>query len=264
MYAQAKLTPSEYIQHHMLHWQLNLRDFTITDGGFWTLNLDTLVVSVALGILFFGLFYIVARGATAGIPDKWQNFVEMAVESIDNTVKDSFYGDRSLVAPLALTIFIWVFLMNFMDLIPVDLIPRLFHFANIEYFKAVPTADPALTFSMSITVFMLVIFYNFKMKGVIGFSKEILSRPFGWYLIPVNVIFRLIDEGVKPISLALRLFGNLFAGELIFILIALLPRLSQFTLGIVWVLFHLLVITVQAFIFMMLTVVYLSLAAESH
>lgn len=258
------LTPSEYVQHHMSHWQLNLHDFTLTGGGFWTLNLDTFVISVALGILFLGLFYIIARGATAGIPSKWQNFVEMAVEAVDNIVKDSFYGDRSLVAPLALTIFIWVFLMNFMDLVPVDLIPRLFHFANIDHFKAVPTADPALTFSMSITVFILVIFYNFKMKGAIGLGKEVLSRPFGWYLIPINVIFRFIDEGVKPISLALRLFGNLFAGELIFILIALLPWWSQFTLGVVWTLFHLLVITVQAFIFMMLTVVYLSLAAESH
>lgn len=264
MYVQAKLTPSEYVQHHMFHWQLNLHNFTFTDGGFWTLNLDTLIISVTLGILFFGLFYIIARGATAGFPSKWQNFVEMAVELIDKTVKDSFYSDRSLVAPLALTIFIWVFLMNFMDLLPVDLIPQLFHFANIEHFKAVPTADPALTFSMSITVFILIVFYNFKMKGAIGFGKEVLSRPFGWYLIPINVIFRVIDEGAKPISLALRLFGNLFAGELIFVLIALLPWLSQFTLGMVWILFHLLVITVQSFIFMMLTIVYLSLATESH
>lgn len=264
MYVQAKLTPSEYVQHHMSHWQLNLHGFSTTDGGFWTLNLDTLAISITLGILFLGFFYIIARGATAGIPGKWQNFVEIAVEVIDKTVKDSFYGDRSLVAPLALTIFIWVFLMNFMDLLPVDLIPQLFHFANVEYFKAVPTADPDLTFSMSITVFILVIFYNFKIKGTIGFGKEVLSRPFGWYCIPINIIFRVIEEGVKPISLALRLFGNLFAGELIFVLIALLPWLSQFTLGMVWSLFHLLVITVQAFIFMMLTVAYLSLAVESH
>ncbi|QTS84224.1 ATP synthase subunit a [Coxiella endosymbiont of Amblyomma nuttalli] len=261
---QTKLTPSEYVQHHMSHWQLNLHNFTLTDGGFWTLNLDTLIISVIFGILFLGLFYSITCDATVGMPGKWQNFVEMIVEAVDNTVKDSFHGDRSLVAPLALTIFIWVFLMNFMDLVPVDLIPRLLHFANIEHFKVVPTADPTLTFSMSITVFILVIFYNFKMKGAIGFGKEILNRPFGWYLMPVNVIFRLIDECVKPISLALRLFGNLFAGELIFILIALLPWLSQFTLGVVWTIFHLLVITVQAFIFMMLTVVYFSLAAESH
>ncbi|MFW0097429.1 MAG: F0F1 ATP synthase subunit A [Coxiella endosymbiont of Haemaphysalis qinghaiensis] len=264
MSTQANLTSTKYIQDHMIHWTLNLHNFTFTGGGFWTLNLDTLIISVVLGLLFLTLFYIIARHATAETPGKWQNFLEMAVEGVDNTVKDSFHGDRNLVAPLGLTVFIWVFLMNFMDLMPVDLMPRLFYFANVDHFKAVPTADPTLTFAMSITVFILVIFYNFKMKGVIGLGKEVLSRPFGWYLIPINVVFRLIDEGVKPISLALRLFGNLFAGELIFILIALLPWWSQFTLGMIWTLFHLLVITVQAFIFMMLTVVYISLAAELH
>ncbi|MBW5802413.1 F0F1 ATP synthase subunit A [Coxiella endosymbiont of Ornithodoros amblus] len=264
MYVQPKLTSAEYVQHHMSHWKLNLHNFAFTDGGFWTLNLDTLIISVVLGTLFILIFYTVARRATASVPGKWQNAIEMAVEAVDGTVKDSFHGDRSLVAPLALTIFIWVFLMNFMDLVPVDLIPRLFHMGGVENFKAVPTADPTLTFAMSITVFVLVIFYNFKMKGAIGLWKEVLIRPFGWYLMPINVVFRLIDEGVKPISLALRLFGNLFAGELIFILIALLPWWSQFTLGMVWTLFHLLVITVQAFIFMMLTVVYISLAAEFH
>lgn len=264
MSIQVNLTSLEYVQHHMVHWKLNLHNFTFTDGGFWTLNLDTLIISIILGVLFLTLFYLIARHATSNIPGKGQNFVEMAVEAVDNTVKDSFHGDRSLVAPLALTIFIWVFLMNFMDLLPIDLIPRLFDFADVKHFKAVPTADPTLTFAISITIFILVIFYNFKIKGVIGLGKEILSRPFGWYLMPINIIFRLIDEGVKPISLALRLFGNLFAGELIFILIALLPYWSQFTLGMVWTVFHLLVITVQAFIFMMLTVVYISLASESH
>lgn len=264
MRTQVNLTSTKYIQDHMIHWKLNLHNFTFTDGGFWTLNLDTLVISIVLGLLFLILFYIIARHATAWIPGKWQNFLEMVVEGIDNTVKDSFHGDRSLVAPLGLTVFIWVFLMNFMDLMPVDLIPHLFYFFHVDHFKVVPTADPTLTFAMSITIFILVIFYNFKMKGAISLGKEVLSRPFGWYLVPVNMIFRFIDEGVKPISLALRLFGNLFAGELIFVLIALLPWWSQFTLGIIWTLFHLLVITVQAFIFMMLTVVYISLAAESH
>ena len=264
MYIQAKLTPTEYIQHHISHWKLNLHDFTFTDGGFWTLNLDTLIISVILGGLFVLAFSIVARRATAGVPGKWQNAIEIAVEAVDGIVKDSFYRGRNFVAPLALTIFFWIFLMNLMDLIPVDFIPRLLHVGGIEYFKAVPTADPMLTFALSICVFILVIFYNFKIKGAIKLSKEVLSRPFGWYLIPINIIFRLIDETVKPVSLALRLFGNLFAGELIFILIALLPWWSQFTLGMVWTLFHLLVIAVQAFIFMMLTVVYISLAAESH
>lgn len=260
-----KLTQTEYIQHHIFHWKLNLYDFTFTDGGFWTLNLDTLIISIIVGGLFLLVFYIVVHRATADMPPgKWQNVIEITVEAIDRIVKESFHRDHNLIAPLALTIFSWVFLMNCMDLVPVDVIPRLFHIGGIECFKAVPTADPMLTFALSICVFILIIFYNFKIKGVTGLSKEVLSRPFGWYLMPINIIFRLIDELVKPVSLALRLFGNLFAGELIFILIALLPWWGQFTLGIVWTLFHLLVITVQAFIFMMLTVVYISLAAESH
>ena len=264
MYVQDKIKPAEYVQHHMFHWKLNLHNFTFTDGGFWTLNLDTLCISILLGLLLIFTLYIFTRRTTVGVPGKWQNAIEMTVEFVDGTVKDSFHGDRSLIAPLALTIFLWVFLMNFMDLIPVDFIPRLFYIGGVRDFKVVPTADPTLTFALSITVFILVIFYNFKMKGVIGLGKEVLSRPFGWYLMPINIIFRLIDEGVKPISLALRLFGNLFAGELIFVLIALLPWWGQFTLGMVWTLFHLLVITVQAFIFMMLTVVYISLSVESH
>ena len=222
------------------------------------------MISIVLGILFLFLFYLVARRPTIDVPKKGQNFVELAIDTVDGTVKDSFHGDRRLIAPLGLTIFIWVFLMNFMDLIPVDFLPRLFHYAGVEHFKAVPTADPALTFGMSITVFLLIIYYNIKMKGGIGLTKEILSKPFGWYLVPLNISFRLIDELVKPMSLALRLFGNLFAGELIFILIALLPWWMHFTLGIVWTVFHLLIILIQAFIFAMLTVVYLTMAQESH
>lgn len=258
------MTSTEYVQHHMHHWQLNLHNFTFTNGGFWTLNLDTILISVLLGGLFLIAFYLVARRPLLGVPGKMQNFVEVSVETVDNTVSDSFHGNRSFIAPLGLTIFIWVFLMNFMDLVPVDLLPRTFSFMGVHYFKAVPTADPTLTFAMSITVFILIIFYNFKAKGTFGLGKEMLSKPFGWYLLPVNVIFRFIDELVKPMSLALRLFGNLFAGELIFVLIALLPWWMEFTLGTVWTIFHLLVILIQAFIFMMLTIVYLSMAQESH
>lgn len=264
MNGKAAITQAEYVQHHMQHWQLNLHNFTFTQGGFWTLNLDTVVVSVVLGALFLLLFYLVARRPVIGVPGKGQNFVELAVDAVDSTVKETFHGERSLIAPLGLTIFVWVFLMNFMDLVPVDLVPRLFHYGGVQHFKAVPTADPTLTFGMSITVFLLVIYYNIKMKGGVGLTKEILSKPFGWYLFPLNILFRLIDEFVKPMSLALRLFGNLFAGELIFILIALLPWWMHFTLGIVWTVFHLLVILIQAFIFAMLTVVYLTMAQESH
>lgn len=264
MSTAVNITSGEYIQHHMLHWKLNLHNFTFTDGGFWTLNVDTILVSLVLGSLFIILFSLVARRVIIGVPSRLQNFVEMLVEWVDSTVQDSFHGDRSFIAPLGLTIFVWVFLMNLMDMIPVDLFPRLAGYAGVDDFKAVPTADPMLTFAMSITVFILIIFYNIKAKGGFGLIKEILSRPFGWWFLPINILFRIIDEFVKPMSLALRLFGNLFAGELIFVLIAILPWWCSFPLGLVWTIFHLLVITIQAFIFMMLTIVYLSLAQDSH
>ncbi len=261
----SQVNPDEYIQHHMHNWHLNLHNFTFSDGGFWTLDLDTIIVSIALGLVFLILFAVIARRAKAGKPSKWQNFVELSVESVDSVVKEScHHGDRRLIAPMALTIFMWVFLMNFMDLVPVDALPRLMGFAGAPYFRAVPTADPALTFALSLTVFVLIIFYNLKSKGFLGLSKEMLSKPFGWYLFPVNVVFRLIEEFAKPVSLSLRLFGNLFAGEIVFILIAMMPWWGQFPLGVVWTLFHALVITIQAFIFMMLTIVYLSMAQEAH
>ncbi|OGO90516.1 MAG: F0F1 ATP synthase subunit A [Coxiella sp. RIFCSPHIGHO2_12_FULL_44_14] len=264
MTPETTMTSAQYIQHHMVHWQLNLQTGHWGNGGFWVLNLDTLLLSVILGSLFLFTFYWIARKPKPGVPDKMQNFIELAIEKVDDTVKDSFHGDRRFIAPLGLTIFIWVFLMNFMDLVPVDFFPRIFQWAGVEYFKGVPTADPTLTFALSLTVFTLIIYYNFKAKGVILLSREILSRPFGWYLFPINILFRFIDELVKPMSLSLRLFGNLFAGELIFILIALLPWWSALTLGAVWTIFHLLIILIQAFIFMMLTIIYLSMAQESH
>ncbi len=263
--SQQAMTTAQYIGHHMEHLTLNLQTMSLgADAGFWTLNLDTAIISLLLGGAFLLLFFLVARRAQAGIPAKWQNFVELAVEKVDGAVAESFHGDRRLLAPLALTIFIWVFLMNFMDLIPVDLVPRAMHYAGVPYFKLVPTADVNLTFAMSLTVFILTIFYNFKVKGAGGFLKESLSSPFGWWLMPVNVIFRLIDECVKPMSLALRLYGNLFAGEMIFILIALLPWWMEVPLGLGWTLFHVLINSIQAFIFMMLTIVYISMAHEDH
>lgn len=257
-------TPADYVQHHLSHLQLNLNNMSLGNGGFWTLHLDTLGVSIVLGVMFLTLFRLVARKANAGVPGRLQNFVELIVEFVQGLVKESFHGRSKLVAPLALTIFIWVFLMNFMDLIPVDLIPRAFDLVGVHYFRAVPTADPNLTFGLSITVFILVIFYNFKIKGLVGLGKEVLTHPFGPWLFPLNIIFRIIEEVVRPISLALRLFGNLFAGELIFILIALLPWWIQWTLGGAWAIFHILIIAIQAFIFMMLTIIYLSMAHESH
>ena len=261
----AKITSAEYIQHHLVHWQLDLTTLSIgKNSAFLVLNLDTLLISVILGILFCGFFYFIALRVKSGVPSKLQNFLEYAIEAVDQVVKEIFHGKNQLIGPLALTIFVWVFLMNFMDLIPVDLLPRLFGLIGVDHFKAVPTADPMMTFGLSITVFLMIIFYNFKAKGPLGLAKEVLSKPFGWYLLPINVLFRLLEEFVKPLSLALRLFGNMFAGELIFILVAIMPWWIQGLPGGAWAIFHILIITIQAFIFMMLTIVYLSMAHETH
>lgn len=263
--ASDKITSSAYIEHHLTHLQLNLKTFQIGDSaGFWTINLDTIAMSIILGAIFFTFFYFLARRAHVGVPTRWQNFVEMCVESVDGLIKEIFHGENRLLGPLALTIFLWVFLMNFMDIVPLDLVPRIAEWFGAPYYKSVPTADPSLTFAMSLCVFILVIFYNLKAKGGSGLFKEMMSKPFGWWLFPVNVIFRLIEEIVKPISLSLRLFGNLFAGEVVFILIAIMPWYLQFVTGVAWSVLHLLVITIQAFIFMILTVVYIAMAHDTH
>lgn len=259
------MTSSEYVEHHLTHVMFNLQTFKFGHfDTFWAINVDTLIVSIFLGLIFLITFAIVGHRAKSGIPGPFQNFVECVIEKIDEIVNESYGRESKLIAPLALTIFMWVFLMNAMDLLPVDLFPRLFSLVGIHHFKVVPTADPMLTFALSISVFFLIIFYNIKMKGPIGLSKEIISQPFGLKLAPLNVAFRLIDELVKPLSLALRLYGNLFAGELIFMLIALLPWWIQWTLGSIWTIFHILIITIQAFIFMMLTIVYLKMAGDTH
>lgn len=264
MNVEVQPTAAEYVQHHLRHLPLNLSNFTLTDHGFWTLNVDTIAVSWVLGLLFLGIFRYVATHMLVGVPGKLQNFVEILLEFVDKTVKESFHGESQLIAPLALTIFIWIFLMNFMDLLPVDLLPGLLGLVGLPYFRSVPTADPNATFGLSIAVFLLIIYYNFKIKGAGGLCKEVCVSPFGRYLVPINIVFRVLEEGVRPISLSLRLFGNLFAGELIFILVALLPWWIQWTFGGVWAIFHILIIVIQAFIFMMLTIVYLSMAHESH
>ncbi len=264
--AQGKLTSSEYIEHHLHHLQYSFSTHSFGPStGFWTINVDTLVISIILGVLFIGFFHWAARRARLENPGKFQNFCELAIEKIDELVVESFGGKaHRLVGPLAITIFTWVFLMNFMDLLPVDAVPRVAGLMGAEHFKAVPTADPNMTFAMSISVFILLIWFNIKAKGA-GLLTEICSKPFGWWLLPVNIFFRFIEEFTKPVSLALRLYGNLFAGELVFILIAaLIPWYFQWFPGGLWAIFHILIITVQAFIFMMLTIVYLSLAQETH
>jgi F-type H+-transporting ATPase subunit a len=256
MAANGTPTATEYIVHHLTPLTLG--------EGFWAVHLDTLLVSAGLGILFIWLFRKAARSATSDVPSGLQNFVEIMVEFVDTQVKDSFHGRNPVIAPLALTIFVWVFLWNFMDLVPVDLLPAIAAALGIHYLKVVPSTDMNATFALSISVLLLLYYYSIKVKGGWGFLKEVLYHPFGKWFMPFNLLLRIVEDLAKPISLALRLFGNLYAGELIFILIALLPWWIQFTLGWPWAVFHILVITLQAFIFMVLTIVYLSMAHEDH
>lgn len=269
------LTSSEYIRHHLQ----NLTFGKLPDGslglahsaaeakqmGFWAINLDTFGVSLVLGLIFLGLFRQVAKQATTGVPGGMQNFVEWIIDFIDNSVRGSFSGRSAIVAPLALTIFIWIFLMNFMDLLPIDYIPYIAHHAfGLPFFKVVPSTDPNATFGMSIAVFFLVVYYSIKIKGAGGFLGELTLQPFGKFGLPANIFLEGVNLIAKPVSLALRLFGNMYAGEMIFILIALLPFWVQWTLSLPWAIFHILIITLQAFIFMTLTIVYLDMAHQEH
>lgn len=262
--SETSITTGQYIQHHLEHLTLNLKTLTINSeaGGFWTLNLDTLIVSTVIGLLVFGCLRFIAVRMTE-IPGKLQNVVEMVLEFVNNAVHDVFHHKTTFIPALALTIFLWVFFMNAMDLLPVDLLPRVLGAFGVPYFKNVPTADPNATFAMSLSVFALVIIFNLKAKKH-RLLKEMLTFPFGPYLFPINFAFRIIEECVKPLSLALRLFGNMFAGELIFILIAIMPWWMQWPPGAIWAIFHILVIALQAFLFMMLTIIYLSMAHEGH
>jgi len=272
-------TSGEYIQHHLQNLQV-CKD----EAGEWVwnhcagnplaINVDSMFWSVFLGLVFVVLFHGAARKTSADKPGRFQALVEIIVDFVDGSVKDTFHGKSRLIAPLGLTIFVWVFLMNLMDLIPVDWIPMVAGAAGIPYMKVVPTTDVNVTFGMSIAVFCLIIFYTIKNKGVLGFIRELTLHPIapptrgiGLIASPFIIAFNFILESValiaKPVSLSLRLFGNMFAGELIFILIALLG-IYQLPLHFAWAVFHVLIITLQAFIFMMLTIVYLSLASESH
>jgi len=290
------LTSSEYIKHHLTNltygkfpdgsWGFAHTAEEAKEMGFWAIHVDTMFWSIGLGILFLFFFMKAAKTATAGIPAGVQNFAEWIVEFIDTSVRGSFSARNDLVAPLALTIFIWIFLMNAMDLVPVDLIPwltakgaEMFFGADPHhvYMKVVPTTDPNATFGMAIGVFMLVLYYSIKMKGVGGFVGELTLQPFSSknpvvkaIFIPINFLLEFVSLIAKPISLALRLFGNMYAGEMIFILIAIMYSagvvLGLFggVLQLGWAIFHILIITLQAFIFMTLTIVYLDMAHHEH
>jgi len=275
------ISNSDYIKHHLTYLSYNVKAMKWgQDGGFWTLNIDTIAISVVIGLFAMALLYAGSRRVSTATPGKLQNFAELMLQFADNQVKDCFHGKNNLIGPLALTIFIWVFLMNFMDILPVDALPEVAKLSGFHYLKVVPTNDLNLTFSLALSVFLLIIFYSLKVKGAKGFLKELTLQPFNTpFLIPFNLLLELVGLIAKPISLSLRLFGNLYAGELIFILLALLTLhggagssnasvvslgVAQFLLSLAWSIFHILVITLQAFIFMVLTIVYLSLAHEDH
>lgn len=296
-------TSSEYIKHHLQNltygqlpagyerhnadgtvevlqqatWTIAHNAEEVKAMGFWALNLDTFFMSLLLGLAFMWLFRSVAKKVVSGTPGGLQNFCEWAIEFVDNSVRGSFSGKNAMIGPLALTIFFWVFAMNLMDLIPVDYIPLLMSSIGIPYFKLVPSTDPNATFGMAIGVFLLVLYYSVKMKGIGGFMGELTLQPFGKWGMPVNLLLEGVNLIAKPVSLALRLFGNMYAGEMIFILIALMGGAwatgaisevilfgSQILLSLGWAIFHILIVTLQAFIFMTLTIVYLDMAHQEH
>jgi F-type H+-transporting ATPase subunit a len=292
--ASDALTTSGYIKHHLTnltygkfpaghehagHWGFAHSGEDAASMGFWAINVDSMLFSIVLGVLFLALFRMAAKTASVDTPSGWQNFVEWVIEFIDNSVRGSFSGRNPLVAPLALTLFIWIFLMNVMDLLAVDHLPYVTqlvgeHLLGLDphhvYLKIVPSTDPNITFGLSLSVFVLVLYYSIKVKGFGGFFGELAFQPFPKWMFPINLVLEGVTLIAKPVSLALRLFGNMYAGEMIFILIALMygGGLVMGTFGgllqLGWAIFHILIITLQAFIFMTLTIVYLDMAHQEH
>ncbi|MBB1072984.1 F0F1 ATP synthase subunit A [Rhodoferax sp. 4810] len=282
------LTAQAYIQHHLTNLTfgfhpehgLGFAHSSIEAGemGFWAIHVDTMFFSLVLGLLFLWFFQSVSKKATAGVPSGAQNFAEWIIDFVNDNVRGSFSGRNPLVAPLALTIFVWVFLMNAMDLLPVDLVPFFFQHSMAAlgadphhvFLKVVPTTDPNATFAMSLMIFFTMLYYSVKIKGVGGFLGELTLEPFGKWGMPANLLLEGINLLSKPVSLSLRLFGNLYAGEMIFILIALMyghglvMDVSAGVMQLAWAIFHILIVTLQAFIFMVLTIVYLDMAHQTH
>lgn len=260
------LTPTSYIQHHLK----NLTAQVGGEGPFWTINVDTFVTAVLMGLLIVFEFWLATRKATAGVPGKWQAFVEIMLEFVDKQARDTYHGTSKLVTPIAITIFFWILMMNLLKMIPADFIAKPLELMGVHYWKPVPTADVNATLGMSISVFFLMLVFAFRSKGLGGFAKEFLTAPFGKWMMPFNLILNIVEWVSKPISLAMRLFGNMFGGEIVFLLIwvlggaGIVGMLGGAAFGLGWMLFHLLVIPLQAFIFMMLSIVYLSLSEDSH
>jgi F-type H+-transporting ATPase subunit a len=262
-----ELTPTQYIAHHLTHGSKQLGD-----GGFWTIHVDSLAVAAVLGLVGIGFIWWVVRGATSGVPNRRQAFVELLVGFIDNQAKGIFrHGDRNrFVAPAALTVFVWVLLMNAMDFLPVDIVALGTNAISEHGFRIVPTADVNTTFALALSVWLLMIFFSVSVKGLGGWMHELLFTPFGKWLLPFNLLFNAIEYLSKPLSHSLRLYGNMYAGELIFLLLwmwaatGVVGTIFGSLLGLGWAIFHILIVALQAYIFMMLTIVYISMAHESH
>lgn len=267
----AIFTTREYIGNHLNHLQLDLCSLKLisplTSVSFWVLNVDSMFFSFLLGIIFLMLFKYVAKNATSGVPGNIQAFIEIIVIFINEIIQDMFHSKNKLIAPLALTIFVWIFLMNLMDFLPIDLLPCIAeHALNIPSLRIVPSSDINITLSMGLGVFVLTLFYSIKTNGLYSFVKMITMQPFKHPIfIPINIILEGVSLISKPVSLSLRLFGNIYSGELIFILISgFLPWWSQWILSVPWAILHILIITIQAFIFMIMTIIYLATASEKH
>jgi F-type H+-transporting ATPase subunit a len=270
MAAGKELTPSEYIEHHLSFFTKPV----MGEGGFWAINVDTLITAALLGILAFGFIWWVVRGATSGVPNKRQAFVELLIEFVDDQVKGIFHhGDRNrFVAPTALTVFVWVVLMNAMDFLPIDILAAVLSSFGLHEWRPVPTADVNTTFALALSVWVLMIGFSIASKGLGGWIHELFCAPFGSnpLLWPANFLFNLVEYISKPLSHSLRLFGNMYAGEILFLLLwmwaasGIAGTIFASLLGVGWAIFHILIVLLQAYIFMMLTVVYISMAHEHH
>jgi F-type H+-transporting ATPase subunit a len=265
--AAEQLTPNSYIGHHLAFFQ-----HPVGEGSFWTLNVDSLVTAVLLGVFSLGFLWWVVRGATSGVPSKRQALVELAFEFVDNQAKDIFHGDRRFIAPTALTVGLWVLLMNAMDFLPVDILAWFTHLFAPHGFRIVPTADVNTTFALALSVWLLMIYFSIAKKGLGGWIHELFCTPFGANVLLwlPNLLFNMVEYISKPLSHSLRLFGNMYAGEIIFLLLWMMAGAGIFgtasavVLGFVWAVFHILIVLLQAYIFMMLSVVYIAMAHESH
>ena len=268
MAAEEALSPTEYITHHLTFFTHPVKD----EGGFWALNVDTLLTTVVVGILAFGFLWWITRKATSGVPSKTQSFAELAIDFINDQVKGIYNGPSPVVAPIALTTFVLVLLLNAMDFLPVDIVTWILHTIGFEHYRFVPTADVNTTFALALSVFGMMIFYSIKVKGLGGWIHELFTAPFGsnFLLWPFNLLFNAIEYISKPLSHSLRLYGNMYAGEIIFLLIAMLASAAigwtpvAVVFNLAWAIFHILIVVLQAYIFMMLTVVYIAMAHEHH